>query len=197
MTLVFMDFDGTITKKDTFFAFIRFHKSHFPFYLGIFLLLPILIGYKLKLIPNWRAKELLFSYYFKGVNENELNIAGGNFTSEILPKLIRNEAKEAIKTHKENRDEIIIVTASFPIWIKPWCDKYGLDLIATQYQLANGKLTGLIKGKNCYGKEKVKRIKQKFDLTKVNKIYAYGDSKADLEMLNIANIKFLKWKRID
>ena len=54
-------------------------------------------------------------------------------------------------------------------------------------------LTGKFQGKNCFGPEKVSRIKNKFDLKKVKKIYAYGDSTGDSEMLELADYKYLKY----
>ena len=196
MNLVFMDFDGTITTKDTFIEFIRFHKSFFTFYLGIFLLSPILVGYKLKLIPNWKTKELVFSYFFKGLDEKLLLKSGDKFAKEYLPKLVRKVAIDEIEKHKKNIAKIVVVTASFPIWIKPWCDKNGLDLIATQYEVKNRKITGHILGKNCYGKEKTRRINKVYDLSNADKIFAYGDSRGDIEMLNIADVKYMKWEEV-
>jgi len=197
MILVLMDFDGTITKKDTFIEFIRFNKSLLSFYLGFFILSPIILAYKLKIVPNWKAKEIVFSYFFKGLKEEIIVESGNMFTEEHLPKLLRQEAVDEITKHKKNGIKIAVVTASFPIWIRPWCHKHNLGLIATQHETKNGKITGKIKGKNCFGIEKVNRIKEDYDLSKFAQIYAYGDSKGDMEMLNIADIKFMKWKKVD
>ena len=193
MNLVLMDFDGTITKKDTFTEFIRFNESFFSFHLRLLLFLPLIIAFKLRIIPNWRAKETVFSWFFKGENEKMLLKKGENFANEILPKLIRKKAITELEKHKNANAKIVVVTASFPIWIKPWCNQLNIDLIATHYEVIDNEITGKIKGKNCYGKEKVERVKEVFDLNKFDKIYAYGDSKGDIEMLNIADVRFMKW----
>ena len=196
MTIAFFDFDGTITIKDTMFQFIRFSKGNFIFYAGLFLLLPVLITFKIGIIPNWKAKEILFSFYFKGMKESDALKLGQEFSEQIIPGLLGQEAIHEFEFHKNLGSKIVVVTASFSIWVKHWCDLHQFGLIATEYDTNQGHLSGLIKGKNCYGAEKVRRIKEIFDLDQFKKIYAYGDSKADIEMLNLADFKYLKWKLI-
>ena len=196
MTIAFFDFDGTITVKETMFQFIQFSKGNFIFYAGLFLLLPVLIAFKIGIISNWRAKEILFSFYFKGMKESDALKLGQEFSEQIIPGLLRQEAIREFEFHKNSGSKIVVVTASFSIWVKHWCDINQFELIATEHDTNQGHLSGLIKGKNCYGVEKVRRINEKFDLGQFEKIYAYGDSKADLEMLNLADFKYLKWKII-
>jgi len=196
MAIAFFDFDGTITTKDTMLQFIRFSKGNFIFYLGLLLLLPVLIAYKIGLIANWRAKEILFSFYFKGMGIQEALRLGQEFSEKVIPRLLRPEAIQAIEFHKNLGTKIVVVTASFSIWVKPWCDLHQFDLIATGYDTRQDKLSGFIKGKNCHGDEKVKRINEKFNLVEFGEIYAYGDSRADIKMLNLADVKYLKWKKI-
>lgn len=196
MTIAFFDFDGTITRKDSMFQFIQFSKGSFLFIVGLIVLLPVLISYKIGIIPNWRAKEILFSFYFKGMSESKVLKLGLEFSKQILPFSIRPEAILEIEHHKNSGTKIVVVSASFSLWVKPWCDANNFELIATEYDTNGDKLTGKIKGKNCHASEKVRRINEKYNLHKFDKIYAYGDSKADLEMLNLADIKYLKWKEI-
>ena len=48
-------------------------------------------------------------------------------------------------------------------------------------------ITGKTFQRNCYGPEKVKRIREKYNLSNYKYIYAYGNSRGDYEMLSIAN----------
>ena len=68
-SIAFFDFDGTITSKDTLIEFIRFTVGDFKFIKGIILLSPILILFKLNLIKNDKAKEKMFSYFFKNTDK--------------------------------------------------------------------------------------------------------------------------------
>ena len=90
-----------------------------------------------------------------------------------------------------------MVSASVEEWILPWCLTIGIThVIATRLEQEDKILTGRLSTKNCYGLEKVQRIKGVFDLEGFSTIYAYGDSVGDKELIDIADVKYLRWKRI-
>lgn len=192
-TLALFDFDGTITTKDSFLEFLKFHKGNFQFYLGFAILSPYLIAMKLKVIPNWKAKEIVLKYFLKGLKEEEMEQKAKAFTLEIVPRLLRPKAIEQIKKHQQNGDDIYLVSASAEGWLKFWCDEIGINLIGTKLEIINGNITGKIDGRNCYGPEKVARVKAQIDLSNYSEIYAYGDSGGDKELLAIANYPHYKF----
>lgn len=61
-TIAIFDFDGTLTRKDTFIKFIRFCHGSFKLYLGLILLSHYLISYKLGLYPNYKTKSFLILF---------------------------------------------------------------------------------------------------------------------------------------
>ena len=187
--IAFFDFDGTVTKKDTFLHFIFFVKGKFYSLLGITVLLPVFILYKIRLISNEKAKELVFSFFFKGIKESFLKKKGQQFVN-IINKMLRSEAIEKINWHKSQNHKIFIVTASSNIWVEEWCKQNNLNLISTMYKIEDDFITGKILGKNCHGNEKVNRINAECNLSEYIDIYAYGDTKGDLPMLRIANHAF-------
>ena len=68
MRIYAFDFDGTLTTKDTLIEFIRFSKGIVRLFLGFLLFSPLLILMKLHLYPNWKAKQRVFSWFFKGMS---------------------------------------------------------------------------------------------------------------------------------
>ena len=106
--------------------------------------------------------------------------------------MIRKKAIEKILWHRNNGHKLVIVTASIDYWVEPWCRKIDIELISTKLQVKNNIITGLLLSKNCFGPEKVKRIKNKYQLSDYEYIYAYGNSKGDNEMLKIASEGFYK-----
>ncbi|MEO7988397.1 MAG: HAD-IB family hydrolase [Chryseolinea sp.] len=192
MHLVLFDFDGTLTRKDTFIEFIKFYKGRSNFITGIIVLSPLLAVYKLKLIPNWRAKEILFGYFFKGVSKKEFQDKGRAFALKIIPSLIRTSALACIEKYKASGQRMVIVTASAEEWIKPWSDQFGIEIISTRWEFQNDYITGRILGRNCYGPEKRNRIEKEIDLSKYNSISVYGDTSGDREMLELGTEKFYK-----
>lgn len=177
------DFDGTITTKDTFLEIIKFKVGKKSFYFGMFLLSPFLAAFKLKIYPNWKAKERVLTYFFKGVPQEEFDQLCQAFIAKEITGMIRPKALEAIQKHKEEGDEISIVSASAENWVKLWCDKMGLKCIGTKLEVKEGKITGKLATKNCYGQEKVNRVKEIYQIENYSSIFGYGDSDGDKELL--------------
>ena len=190
--IAFSDFDGTITTDDSLIKFIRFVVGDAKFVTGMVVLFPMLTAYKLKLIPNYRAKEYMLSYFFIGMNEEKFKGIAQEYSLNHIDSIVRSKAMKKIAWHKEQGHEVVVVSASIECWLKPWCDKNGLSLIATKMQMQDSKVTGKFLTKNCYGVEKVNRIKELYNLNKYDYIYAYGDSSGDKELLELANESFYK-----
>jgi len=192
ISLALFDFDGTITTDDSLIKFIRFAVGNTKFIWGMLLLSPMLTAYKLKLIPNYKAKQYMLSYFFKGMSEKKFRQVANEYSLKHIDTILRPKAMEKIAWHKEKGHKIVIVSASIECWLKPWCDKNDLDLIATKLEIQDGIVTGKFSIKNCYGIEKINRVKEKYDLNDYDHIYAYGDSLGDRELLELADEKLYK-----
>ena len=190
--IAFFDFDGTITTKDSLLEFIRYVKGDTAFYLGFLLHSPILILYKLQIVSNQFAKEIMLRHFFGRMKADEFNRYCENFMNEKLPQLIRPKALHEIKKLQESGASVVVVSASPENWLKSWCIAAGTSCIAPKLVIADDRVTGKIDGKNCHGKEKVNRIVSSFNLDEYSSVYAYGDTPGDRHMLSIANIKFYK-----
>ena len=193
MKLILFDFDGTITKKDSLIIFIKYVIGDFYYYKGLLMLSPMLLAYKLKIISNNIAKEKLIAHFFNGWDKIEFQSIANNYSIEKIEEIIRPSALERINWHKQQGHTVVIVSASVECWLKGWCENNNLELIGTKLEFRNDKLTGKFSTKNCYGIEKVNRIKEKYNLKNYEIIYAYGDSKGDKEMLSIADKKYYKY----
>ncbi|MBS1949082.1 MAG: haloacid dehalogenase-like hydrolase [Bacteroidetes bacterium] len=190
--IAFFDFDGTITAKDSLLELIKYHKGIFLFCFGFLLNAPFLIAYKLKVIRNSTAKQIVLRFFFHGTPLSSFQLKCDEFSLEKLPLLIRPKALVEIKKLKELNTEIVIVSASAKNWLQQWADETGVKLICTNLEVKDEKLTGRISGENCHGKEKVKRIKALYDLSCYDEIYCYGDSAGDRPMLSLATVSFYK-----
>ena len=191
-TLAIFDFDGTITVHDTLLEFIRFYSGTFKFFIGFMLATPVIVLSKLKVVPNWRAKETVLTWFFKNESVDAFNTKGKYFWTTKTPPVIRPKALQEINQYLQSGARVIVVSASAENWVKPWCDAVGVECIATRLETVSGTLTGKIAGKNCYGPEKVQRIKETLDLREYQHIVVYGDSAGDREMLALGNEKYYK-----
>jgi HAD superfamily hydrolase (TIGR01490 family) len=197
MFLALFDFDGTITTDDSLIKFIRFVVGDTKFAAGMAVLSPMLTAYKLKLIPNYKAKQYMLSYFFKGMSEEKFMQVANEYSLKHIDTILRPKAMEKIAWHKEQGHKIVIVSASIECWLKPWCDKNNLDLIATKLQIKDGIVTGKFLTQNCYGIEKVNRVQEQYNLDDYDHIYTYGDSRGDKELLELADESFYKPFRDD
>jgi phosphatidylglycerophosphatase C len=191
--LALFDFDGTITKKDSFIELIKYYKGLTRFYTGFIILSPFLLLYKARIIKNWWTKELVFTCFFKKEPYEVFKNNCREFSRKVIPDLINPAALAAIKNHINNGDTVIIITASFEDTLADWCKSMQLELIGTKMLIKDGFITGKIDGKNCYGIEKVIRLNQYIDIKQFSEIYAYGDSKGDLPLLEMADHKFYRF----
>ena len=186
-SLVLFDFDGTITSRDTLIEFARFYHGRNRFFSGMIRLSPMLVLLVLKVLPNWKVKQYFLTHFFKGESLTRFNVQCTEFTEQVLPSLIRPAAMEAIERYRASGIPVAVVTASAENWVKPWCDHHDLICLATRLEVKDGMLTGNLAGRNCYGDEKVCRIKEHFNLSDYTDIIAYGDSRGDREMLALAH----------
>ena len=161
-TIAAFDFDGTITTKDTLLEFIKFAKGTVSFYSGFLLHAPVLIAFKLKLYPNWKAKQRIFSYFFKGMRYTEFCKKGEEFAG-IIEKMIHPSRLNDIRRHQEDGNTVYVISASIDEWVAPWCKEAGIDhVLGTKIEVdGNGILTGRFLSPNCYGQEKVNRYWRK------------------------------------
>jgi HAD superfamily hydrolase (TIGR01490 family) len=191
-TIAFFDFDGTITTKDSLLEFIRYVKGDAAFYIGFLLHSPILILYKLQIVSNQFAKEMMLRYFFGKMDVNVFNNHCEDFIKKKIPSLIRPKALHEIKTLQNGGAKVVVVSASPENWLNAWCSSVGTDCIATRLVIDNNRITGKIDGRNCHGEEKVNRIRSRYNLNDFSSVYAYGDTPADRHMLSLANIRFYK-----
>ncbi len=185
--LALFDFDGTIITGDSFLIFIRYYHGWAKFLVGMGLLSPILVLFKLGFIPNYVAKQQVLKWFFSGIKDKKFNEKATAFSKTIIPTLIKPKALQKLQEHRKNGDTIVVVSASPANWIRAWAEQNNYLLVATQLQVVKGRITGKISGENCYGPIKVKYVKQALDLTQYSEIYAYGDSNGDKEMLAFAD----------
>jgi HAD superfamily hydrolase (TIGR01490 family) len=192
MNLAVFDFDGTLTTKDSLFEFLKFHHGFLRMWAKLCVLFPVMLLYWMGIIPNWKAKEILLVYFFNGTPTAPFLDTCRRFSDQIIPTILREEAMKKLAYHQEKGDRTLVISASVENWLHDWCQKQKLELLATKIKFSEGKVTGKIQGKNCYGIEKVNRLKEYLDLSDYQEVYVYGDSKGDRELLSIASRPFYR-----
>lgn len=187
------DFDGTLTTKDTLLEFIRFTRGNTAFLFGFLLFSPLLVLMKLKLYPNWKTKQQVFSWFFKGMLIDDFKHLCTEFAL-YNKQLLRPKGMKAIKKAIEEGSQVVIISASIDNWVRPFFDEMGNNIIVvgTKIEVNNNHLTGKFTTNNCYGVEKVRRLQALFPQRETYTLIAFGDSRGDKELLAYANQGFYK-----
>jgi HAD superfamily hydrolase (TIGR01490 family) len=180
------DFDGTITRGDSTTAFCRaeFAGRLLP---AVLRAAPWLAGYPLGLVGRQRLKESLLTPVLGGREEPEVRARAADWAARRLPGMVRPAAMDRLGWHRSRGHRLVLASASLELLLEPWARAAGVDdVLATRLEVRDGRLTGRLVGRNCYGPEKVARLRALLgDLADVE-LYAYGDSRGDRELLAAA-----------
>ena len=178
------DFDGTLTTRDTLLVFIRYACGTRAFLLGFLRYAHQLVLMKLGFYPNWKAKQHIFSYFFKGIDLEAFNTLCRQFAADNR-QLLRPEGHQLIAQAQAEGADVLIVSASIDNWVQPFFPE--VTVLGTQIEVIDGRLTGRFLTKNCYGQEKVNRILALYPDRSSYHLTAYGDSRGDKELLAFAD----------
>ncbi|MDE6417529.1 MAG: haloacid dehalogenase-like hydrolase [Duncaniella sp.] len=165
------DFDGTLTRDDTFYTFAR-HALGLPRLIVRSLrAAPAIIAWKLGRITSSQAKERVYSALYRGLERREIVDASATFTphykKEILDRLIDS---------RDSGTEVWIVTASLDLWMENIARQLGVKLLCTGTSTAtDGRLTGRFSTPNCRGDEKVARLRAAIPDIDNCRITVYGN----------------------
>jgi phosphatidylglycerophosphatase C len=192
LPLVAFDFDGTLTTRDSFTAFLRWRAGPIRYGLALLRLLPGLAAYLVHR-DRGRIKAQAVAQFLRGVSREDLQADAGAFAELHAAKLFRPDALAAWRRWRAEGARLVIVTASPEAVVAPFAEKLGADrLIGTELAYdAQGRVTGGFASPNCRGPEKVARLKAAFGPNVALKA-AYGDTSGDREMLEMAEIRGFK-----
>lgn len=207
------DFDGTLTHADTLLAFIRFACGPVRMCMGFVLYAPLLVLMKLKLYPNYKAKQKVFAHFFRGMTLTRFDALCTAFAQQG-EHLLRPAARSFINTVRSEAYAMAIVSASIDNWVRPFAEMYlqsdnaqdksqgnvqdnkpalPIIVLGTKVEVdAAGCLTGRFATPNCYGPEKVRRIEAVWPHREQYDVSAFGDSRGDKEMLAYADQGYFK-----
>lgn len=193
-TIAVFDFDKTLTLRDTLWPFMKFTHGQIPALVRIMPRIPILSGYSMGLIPRQQTKETMISAFYRGMPIELLRDKGREFAASHLNLHLRPQAIQRLRWHQSQGHSCILVSASLDIYLHPWAKTMGFDeIITSQLQVKkSGEITGLLKGNNCWGPEKTRRLSEVLGDFNQYTIYAYGDSRGDKELLEIADYPFYR-----
>lgn len=184
------DFDGTITTTDVLLPFLYHWNGVAASCSQMALLTPYFLGFITGAISRQTLKEALAHRLFAGRKSAELRTAGEAFAnSPTLARMMRKEALQKIRWHREQGHRLILASAAFELYLPFWGPLHGFsDVICTRLAVTPaGEMTGSLLGNNCWGAEKVHRLEALLGPREGYTVYAYGNSRGDRELLDWAD----------
>lgn len=171
------DFDNTIyngdTNKDI--LLYSFKKHPFKVIKALNKTKKLERDYKRGLITFERVKEAMLSFLFE---IDDLN----GYIEKFVDSHMKN-IKPWYLSRKTDYD--IVISASYELWIIPFCKKLGIKYVLATKTDKDGHIIG----KNCKGEEKVKRLVSTIPNAQI--VTSYSDSESDLPILNIAKTAYV------
>lgn len=189
------DFDGTITTRDSLLPLLIYAAGRCKALKNFIMLLPTFIGYCLNIISRQHTKEKILSTFFDGKSIIWMRELGDEYArSPNLENLIRPEARKKLAWHQQQGHRCILISASIETYLAPWAKRMGFnDIIASRLKTTSGGIvTGQLEGLNCWGPEKTRRLEEILGPRDKYVLYAYGDSRGDKELLEMADYPFFK-----
>ena len=183
--VAFFDFDGTLTRGDSLLAFLTYLKGRRALATALLRAAPTLAAYGLRMRGNHVAKETLLRYAIGGDEQAWLMARGADFAREVAPNLLHEQGLEQVRRRREQGFRCVLVSASLDLYLRPWTEAMGFEgcLCSSLAVDAQGRVSGRLAGKNCYGEEKVRRIREWGQAHPFATSVAYGDTKGDFPML--------------
>ena len=184
--VVAFDFDGTLTDRDSFIAFLDFAKGKAGM-ARAFLSQPSLLTHYLATKDRGALKSRLLYKLLGPIPQDELETLIRAFSTTTAMSLFRMDALDAWDRHNLPDRQRVIVTASPQLLVAPFGRMIGADrVIGTKLGFdAQGRLTPDLDGPNCRGEEKMSRLREIYGGT-LDLEAAYGDTAGDREMLAAA-----------
>lgn len=185
--VVAFDFDGTLTVRDSFTAFLKWRVPPARYRAGMVRLIPSALAY-LGHRSRGRIKAAATREFLAGLSRADLEAEARAFAQAQSTRLLRPDALRSWRYWRQRPVKLVIVSASPEAVVAPFARGLGADaLIATELAYDDqDRVTGAFVGANCRGPEKVRRLETMFGRG-LRLVAAYGDTSGDREMLAIAD----------
>lgn len=190
-TIVIFDLDGTITRRDTYVAYLLHVLARRPARILNCLGLPLTVmQFKSGRITNDEIKRAFLKGVMGDCTRGEVERFTAEFVTRRFSKIVKPRALARIDWHRRQGHQLMLATASFDFYAGAIGRSLGFDhVVATHAAWYDEKVTGEFDGENLLGEAKLAAVTRA--LTSLDRgpsrIFAYSDSQTDLPILRFAD----------
>jgi phosphatidylglycerophosphatase C len=189
-TLAIFDLDGTITRRDTLWPFIRGFLARQP---SRWWRLPLCLAPLLRYLLTDRDRGVLKGAVIRltlgGAGRAALDDWAMRYTRQLLRTGLFGEALTRIAIHRRTQTHLVLLSASPDLYVPVIARALGFDeCICTELRWrAEGTLDGALASANRRGAEKADCVRALLARHRPQLSQAYGNSRADLEHLRLVS----------
>ena len=187
------DLDGTLTKKDTYLIYLMGYILRHPSKLITCFQLPFaLLLFFLNVRNNQWLKEKFLTVVLGGERVGKLSLWTEQFLKKILQKGLHLKITDILQQRLKAGDIIVLATASLDLYVTRFAELLNIrHVICTGVKWNGDVLTGQLNGPNCYGQEKLERVKEYLSKKKLHgEIHTYTDHHSDIPLLRYSTKQY-------
>jgi len=174
------DFDGTLSTRDNFMPFLKLVAGTRAIS-GALTAGALSCG--VRGTKAWKRDEIkaeVVRRLFTGRNAVAMDVLARGFADDVVRSYLRAETVEQADWHRTQGHELVIVSASLGMYLRPVAERLRFDaVLSTELEVgADGLLTGRLAGANVRGTEKARRLDDWIG-DRPAYVWAYGDSSGD------------------
>ena len=180
------DFDGTLTRHDSFVPFLKFAFGTREFNRRILRLALPSVRYLARRLNRDELKAQLISTFLTGVETKWVQEQAVKLCGLFWEQLMRPSGLKSVAAEVEAGAVVTLCSASPALVLQPFADRLGIRLIGTELEVVDGLLTGRMTGNNCRCENKVLRLEAVYGPLDLFRVKAWGDTRGDFELLAAA-----------
>lgn len=189
------DLDGTITGRDTFQGFLISALLRSPARWARAPLLVWAVGlFALGRRDNHRLKAFFLRHIVGGQPGVRVARLAASHVRSVLKTEVQPRALAEVERHRAAGARLVLASASPDVYTRPLGAALGFDaVVCTEVERdGEGRPTGRLRGGNCYGEEKRRRVERLLRAEGLDwgDVTAYSDHHADLPLLRVAGIGY-------
>lgn len=184
------DLDGTLTKSDTYLPYlVGFLKRNPKRWLKASILPFAAVMFYLKIHDNQWLKTIFLKVILGGETKDNILAWNKIFLDRLFTEGLREDIVTILKKRQNAGDIILLSTASLDIYVPDIQNWFSINhLICTNTLWQDDCLTGELDGNNCYGLEKLARVKSYMRKHNISgEVSVYSDHASDWPIMNYAD----------
>jgi phosphatidylglycerophosphatase C len=184
MIVAAFDFDGTLTKHDTLRGYLTALVGARRLTVAVMRNLAGFARAARDRSTRDSVKERLLRSCIEGVPIERAVAVASTYAPTIA---LREDVIAHLRRHQRDGHTTVIVSASPSVYVRAAARMLGVDdVVATELEVRDGRLTGRYDGRNCRSEEKATRLEAWIAGREVE-LHAYGNSPDDDAMLRRAD----------